>query len=604
MRKYKRWIAALLAALTLIGMAVISSGAAVAPGVDEVTWAVDDHPTIILHGLGQSNVFLYDEQGNKVQDENGNYIQGWPPKIDANAILKKVAFPLVISTLFQHDLGLTKALRSAVNDAFTYFKMDETGMPIQNMQVERVQTIKDGEPTSFGEMTGDLQWAQDFAYGSMPVQALADAIGEDKLYYFAYDSFGNNRAITDELYQLIQKILVKHHTDKVNLIPISLGGTIMNSLVDYYPSVKEQLHNVVYVIAAVDGSKIVGDIFNRRLSTDNENLYRDMLPKLVDGYLGYLLNIVIRLLPKQMVKSLLDTVVDGLVGDVIVRSTTMWSLCPSDDYETARALWLQGDELADIRRQTDRYYQAQVNAHENILDMQRKGVNVYAIAEYNKPLLSIVGSYTKYNADGIIHLDSTSLGAHSGYIDTPLPADYQPETGTKRLSPDGIIDASTGILPNHTFYFKNQAHEGTSKDDLIIRLIARLVSSKNPETVTSMPEWPQFNIGRETRWLRNDALRMAGEADRSKLSAADAAELDAAVQEVLDMLQTTIAKEGAKEAAEKRLSDIMTKIGAFAPPEDKTTDVILEKITHFLSDAFYYGYGPRGFSDPIWKICK
>jgi hypothetical protein len=86
------------------------------------------------------------------------------------------------------------------------------------------------------------------------------------------------------------------------------------------------------------------------------------------------------------------------------------------------------------------------------------------------------------------------MGAVSGYIDTPLPEEYRAAADPKYLSPDGIVDAAPGALPDTTFYFKNQHHERTSRNDEIIRLTARLVSAANPETVDTLAEeFPQFS---------------------------------------------------------------------------------------------------------------
>ncbi|MDR3313410.1 MAG: alpha/beta hydrolase, partial [Oscillospiraceae bacterium] len=221
MRAGKRILAGVLAAVLLLGVLLVPVGAA------GENYVVDKRPTIIIHGIGQSEAFLYDDAGNKVQQEDGSYLQGWPPVIDPMDIVAAVALPLIATLLFQFDFGLTSAMRKAVNNIFTLFKMDENGLPVQNMQVQRY-------PNSVAETD---EAGQNFIYNSIPLQGLADVIGPENLYYFAYDSFGNNAAVTKELYEMIQRIKTEKGVDKVNLIPISLGGTIMNSLVATYPDV-------------------------------------------------------------------------------------------------------------------------------------------------------------------------------------------------------------------------------------------------------------------------------------------------------------------------------------------------------------------------------
>ena len=47
----------------------------------------------------------------------------------------------------------------------------------------------------------------------------------------------------------------------------------------------------------------------------------------------------------------------------------------------------------------------------------------------------------------------------------------------------------------------------------------------------------------------------------------------------------------------------MIKIGAWGPEgEQPFWEKALDKVSWFLSEALYFGYGPRGFIDPIWRI--
>jgi pimeloyl-ACP methyl ester carboxylesterase len=567
-----------------------------AQAVAQPDYEVDERPVIIIHGIGQSEVFLCDENGVPVVDADGGKTQGWPPEIEVAPVLQSVLLPLLGSLFLQRDMGLTDALKKTVNEIFDLFKMDENGMPLKNMQVHRFE----------GSVAECTQEEKDFIYASMPVQELAELVGEEKLYYFAYDSFGNNAAITQELYEKIQEVKEKHDVDSVNLIPVSLGGTLMNSLLEDYPEVAEDLHSIVYVIAALDGSRIVGDMYTRNLSTDNESLYLKMFPALTPGYMGDLLNIAIRLLPKSLVKGILDALIDSLVGDVISYSTTMWSLVPSGDYEKARALWLMDGKHDKIRAQTDQYWEAQKNSRANILALREAGVQVYAIAEYDVPLYSIAGSYDEVNADGIIHLDSASLGATSGYVGTKLPEGYvqKVDDGHDHISPDGIVDASTGALPEQTFYFKGQKHESTAKSDVVMRLAVRLATSSEYETVYSMEGWPQFNNGRETRVLRTEWIPQAKKIDQSALSEEDAAELQAAIEAAEAVLAKTVVVPGELEAAQGRLEAILIKLGVREAAGEDLTAKVLDPLFAFISDVLYYGFGARGFFDcysAIWK---
>ena len=593
MKTGKRVLALILGLALLLGALMVPVGALVDPG-----YAVDMRPNILIHGIGQSEVFLFDkETGEKVQDADGNFIQGWPLKVDINALLPTLLFPLIASLLLQMDVGLSKAIREAANILMGNFKMDEDGMPLINMQVIRY-------PNSMAETD---EAGRKFVYDTLPLKEMEDLVGPENIYYFAYDSFGNTQSITTELYEMIQRAKMTVPDQKVNLVPISLGGTIMNSLLEMYPEVIGDLHNVTYVIPALDGSRIVGDLYLGNLSTSNTELYRDMIPPLLDGdYLGYLLNIAIRLLPKRVVCKVLDGVLQGAVGDVISYSTTMWSLVPSGDYPAARERWLMDGKHDKIREQTDAYFEAQQNHRANVQKMVDAGVNVYDIVDYDWWIYSIAGSYREQNSDGLLSVDSTSMGATCANVGETLPEGYkQKDTscGHNHLSPDGMIDASTGTLPETTFFVKGLNHERTGRSDIVMRLVIRLTSSADPVTVFSLPEYPQFNNTRDVRYMRDSLIpRAKDQLKREDLSPQDRAALESAIAEAESVLATTNVVPGRAEAAQARLDAAMFKVGAMTAPEPDYLTMILNPLCKFISDAVYFLYGPRGFSDWIFSI--
>ncbi len=436
----------------------------------------------------------------------------------------------------------------------------------------------------------------------MSLNHYAQVAGEDHLYYFAYDSFGNNLSITDELYAYIQQVKLETGHDKVNLVPVSLGGTIANSLFEFYPEVYNDLNRVLFIVPALDGSNIIGDVYTNNLSLEDEMLYRDLFPSFLDGYLGYLINILMRVLPKGVLHAVLDKAVDSLMDTVLVNCTVMWSLVPQAYYAEAAGNLLSGPEHAEIRRQTDLYYQAQQNSDANILKLIENGVSVFDICDYNQSLYAIAGSWDECNSDGVIHLSSTSMGATSGLVDTPLPDDYVQQNCLEHnhISPDRIVDASTGLLPDHTFYFRNQHHEGTGRNDVIIKLATELLLNNDFTDVYTMPErFPQFNVGREARGFTGDVAK-AKAIDQSALTPENAAELQAAIEQADAMLNNTVVVYEEYTDARDRLFAIMVKIGERNAPEDKSKEELLTKVCKFLSDTLYTYWGARGFSD--WNI--
>ncbi len=555
----------------------------------------DYSPTIVIHGIGQSKTYLYD--GDEIAvDEDGKQITGWPIYVNTKYIVKKLLWPLVKMLVTQRDDGFTDVFRETVEGALYVNSFDSNG---KNVYDVRTKTY----PYSVAKCTDE---EKDEIYGNVPIDGFSEVAGEDHLYYYAYNSFGNNHDITDELYSFIQQVKRETGHDKVNIVAISLGGTIANSLFDRYPQLYASLDRVVYIVPALNGSNIVGDVYLGKLSTSDEMLYKNLLPSLMSGYEGYLLNLVIRIMPKQVLIDTLNAAVEGLTDAILRNCTTMWSLVPDNYYDEAVERILPGNENAVMRAQVAEYHEAQIDRFKNIEAMRAAGVEVFDIVDYDYQLYSLVESYDTCNADGIIQADSTSMGAKFANIGETLGDDYV-QQGThcdnpnhNHLSPDGVVDASAGLLPDHTFYFKGQDHEKTGSNDVIMKLATDLLLDPEFTDVYSKPDkFPQFNNGRVTKYLRKTLIPQAEEIDRSTLSAEDAAELDAALEECYAMLEDTVVDTEKTDHATERLENILIKIGVREAPDENEEKLskIGEALCKLLSDAMYEYLGPRGYSD-------
>jgi len=263
-------------------------------------------PTIIIPGIGQSDVYLVDDNGNRVKDKNGNDIKNFSIMIDTDYLIKTLALPLVKMLVTQKDNGFTDFAAKAVGTALAKSDIDLTGHSVSNLELYRF-------PHS---VAASSEADRNDIYNTIPLQDYTKVAGEDHLYFFAFDSYGNNLDATKELYNFIQKVKAETGHAKVNIVPISLGSTLANTLLDVYPQVKNDLNKIVFIVPALDGSRLVGDLYNGNLCTDNESLYKTLLPSLMDdSYTSYLINIALRIIPKQILLDLLTKVVDRLRQD-------------------------------------------------------------------------------------------------------------------------------------------------------------------------------------------------------------------------------------------------------------------------------------------------
>ena len=554
-------------------------------------------PAIVVPGIGQSNVWALEDNGDYMLDDNGNRIMCFPAVLDVNALIPKLIAPVLMSLISQKDAGLSEALCGAVLDAFEVNLCDENGKNTGNIEVEKYLY-------SVAECS---DYEKEQIYNNIPLQDYAKLAGEDHLYYFAYNSFGNNYDIVTELYNYIQMVKAETGHDKVNIVPISMGGSIANGLFEYYPQVMNDLNKVVYIVPALDGSTIVGDLYTKNFAFfDTDFLYNGFLEALMDEEDARMIEVIARILPDEVFTSVLRNVADCLVEDVAANITMLWGLCPKAYYPEASEALLA--EKPEIRRQTDMYYQAQLNSDANIQKLVDMGVEVFNIVDYDVAMYLIGNSWNNDNADGVIHLASTSMGVHSAVVGETLGENYvQANTSVNcadpthnHISPDNVVDASTGLLPDHTFYFDAQGHEQTARNDAIISLATVLLATDDIKDVYSTPDYPQFNAKRDPRALRNTYIPEAKAVDMSALSAEDAAELAAAIEEAEAFVNSTACYEGQQKEVEDRLIAILIKVGAREPSVKEEPKTLFTNLSLWLYD----NYGTNGIFEVPGLIVK
>lgn len=549
------------------------------------------YPTIIIPGLGQSNVLVADENGDYILDKDGNKISAFPAYIQLPEILKTAVVPALTSLVLQRDAGLSDAVAKVIDSCFGINKSDLEAQNTGSIILERYYW-------SYEECTED---EKEVINHHIPFKLYPTDLPYDHLYYFTYNSFGNHIDVTKDLYDYIEMVKEQTGHDKINLVPISQGGTFANSLFEYYPDVMDCLHKVLYIVPALDGSTIIGDVFTGDINfLKPDYLYNGFLGNLglLDADTAKIIEILLRILPDEVLVASLEKAAETLVTDIMIRSTGMWALCPSGDYPEAAERHLSSPEMASIKEQTYKYYQAQLHSDDNIKKLLDKGVQVFNVAQYDHKMINVGGTWDTQNADFIIHLDSTSMGAYAANVGETLPEDYvQKNTNCQNpehnhISPDRVVDASAGLLPDTTFYFDGQRHDLTQHNDVILEIAMELIAHDDITDVYSDPRFPQFNIGRDTRNLYA-LLETANEVDTASLSAEDAAEFAAAVKQAEDAIADSTVEHGVFADAEKRLTAILAKQGLAEVVEEKEPSEFLQKLSLWL----YENYGTNGFSE-------
>ncbi len=581
-RMFLKSLSVLLCLCLLAGIGVLGVSAADCGGSCEY------YPTIIIPGLGQSSVCVADENGDFLLDSDGNKISAFPAYIELPKVIARAAVPLVLSLFMQKDVGLSDALSDVIELCFSINGSDLNAQNTGNVILERF-------PYSYADCSDYERAVID---SHIPFNMYPTDLPYDHLYYFTYNSFGNHIDIVEELNDYIKLVQEQTGHTKVNLVPLSQGATLASALFEYHPEVADVLHKVLFIVPALDGSTIIGDVFNGRINFLNKDyFYNGFLEELglLDEQTARIIEIAARILPDEVLMGALEAAVETLVSKIMVRSTSMWALCPSGDYETAAAKYLSTPEMANIKAQTDKYYQAQLNSRQNIQKLVDSGVQVFCVAEYDINVINVGENWNSQNGDYIIQLDSTSMGAYAAKVGETLPEDYvQQNTHCQNpehnhISPDRVVDASTGLLPDTTFYFDSQRHDLTQHNAVILKLAMQLIAHDDITDVYSDPNFPQFNDGRDVRNL----LSLIETAEAAVADGADnSAQLNAAIEKGEEILENNLATAKDYENAEAQLTALLAECGAIEVDDEKEIKAF-EKISLWLYDNF----GTNGYSE-------
>ena len=584
--KFKRAICIVLALIMMLPVT------AFAAETENTTYVADydtETPVIIVHGMSQNNTYLVDENGEWVPDETG-YVTGWPLEIDVMPLIQRALPNMLLSIVTRRNMGLTEAMYEGTYNALSLIEKDNDGKYINNIEVPCYEM-----PMS--ELPEDVR---EEYYTFLPIQELSEIIGEDDVYYFGYDSLGDVMYETEKLHHYIHDVVLpKSPNGQVKLCHISLGGTIAINYLETYPEDYELIKKMVFVIPAIDGSDIIGDLYTGNLSVfyDDNTLYEDLLVTLLgETSLAYLLNIVLRILPDDVLKEALSGLANGLVDVAALRSTMIWALCPTAYYEEARSMWLEDNaDLAGILEDVDYFMNARANFEENLFALRDTGCEVFNLACYDMNLFPICKEYRTKNADRVIHAASPAMGATFADLGTTLGEDYE-AVGTycndpshNHLSPDGVVDATTGLLPCTTWYFKAQAHEQLPENDVALKLAIRAMTDDNMKDVYSNPAYPQFNEGRLTYNARNNIIAW-NNADKNGISAEKVAAVEAGVEKIEKLLGETIVSQAEWNAADAELEKALVDAGVIADEAptafDNAITSVLKKINQGVNKMY------------------
>ncbi len=604
-----------------------------------------DCPIIFVTGIGQSYSYFYEDPADAADYENmlkavkdGTAPAGTRETDKAKArwnlfcndfsfafkepamifALLRIVGGLMLSTL-GHNFIPESAVNKVVRTLFRYNLIDEEGKLPANMVTPRCYY-----PLS--EYTDEQR--ENF-FRTVPCEEMVDQIGRDNVYCFNYSAFSFTYNNAKDLRTFINDIVLgeynKTGAEKVVLIPMSMGASVVSAYLQKYGT-EGKVARVVSIVGAWYGSDVIGDLMELNFA-DNapELLYNGIVAELVGEPAGYAVNILLRIFPKKVLRSIIDELLGTLVQNIILRTPSLLALIPYERYPAVRAKYLENNpELAYIMKMTDDYYECQKGLEDRLRMLNSDyGVEFYFLAGYDLIFGGYSSDYKFFqfmksaettNSDEIIQISSTAPGSVYAPVGQKL-ATYGDE---EYVTPDKSVDISGCFFPDHVWLFKGQKHE-LENNNTALRLSLDLACGKVTSSSNSI--YPRFNESRDLKALNRNYLPDLREYVAAKLGlkgeqavsfsledwvnsgetgdALSSSQIET-LKAVFTMKNSVVNNRTEDDKVIENLYDMMCDLGIYekSQPTEKSDNSFLKK----LNDRVYKIFGAKGFVDIFSSI--
>ncbi len=408
-------------------------------------------------------------------------------------------FPILIDTMMARFMlkrpeAVVEGVFRVAEDILAPIACDNEGNSIED--VSMIQYTE--SMANYPEFTATLSDKT----ASGVVKAAIEKYGAENTYFFTFDWRKQPSDLAAELNALVETAKRDSGKDKVNIMCSSMGCMVTTAYMYYHGM--DSINSAVYLSGAHNGTYVCADALNGRLSVSSDVVYM-----LVDGLAGedfvmkILLNIFKSLGAFDSLATFLDdflaenydVAVDMFLRDCMGTSCGLWALCQDDDYDSGMETFFGGheDEYAVVIEKLEKAKEFLFST-EDILDTaMEKGINISFISNYN---VGLVPLYDRANLHGdmVIETELTSNFATVAPFGETLSEEYLATADSKYVSADKIIDASTALYKDQTWFVKNASHVaadyGTDYSDLAFTLL----ESEVQPTIYMFEDYPQFMV--------------------------------------------------------------------------------------------------------------
>ena len=334
------------------------------------------------------------------------------------------------------------------------------------------------------------------------VHTAIDTLGGENVYFFAYDWRLDPMDHADALYAFIQNVKAQTGKDKVRLAACSMGGAVTMAYLSKYGP--EDIVTLLMENTAFQGISFVGQLFCGDYEADLDSMvdYLFQFVNLPQRAKQIAANLVRRsLLAKGLMRFLLqvsdhngERIARDIMYPIFGNMPGMWVFVTDAQFEAAKQNALDAEKNAELIRKLDDYhYNVQVHAQQILQNTIDAGCRVFILANYGQRGVPVSTARLNCN-DYLIDTSLSSGGAVCAKVGETLPPDYtqQVDCGHDHISPDRVIDASTCMFPEITWFVRDMGHLDYPYGTESAEFLMWFVCADQQYTVHNQTRYPQF----------------------------------------------------------------------------------------------------------------
>lgn len=454
-----------------------------------------DLPTVYFRGNGEP---IIDEDGNTVYDFDVTTDQ-------IKEIAAKVLPELAIAMIAEKKSG------AAAYD--NYYKVFGEEM---SKLYERCQLDENGNP-KYGTGISEKNKADNEAARH---ENRADQNGQFLAmgYQFNNDWRLDPFDTVDAIDAFIDDILETTGKQKVNLLCTCLGGDLVLAYISKYGT--EKINGIGFQQTVAFGAELVDETFSGHINLDADAIQRFVQDDFMREKMGGLGDLLYAFLNETLalmqdggllqgvsdafMEKLYNKLYEGLTPELVLATygtwAGYWTMVTAEHYASTRDFIFgqpgseKYEKYKGLIQKLDHYDAAVRQQIPTLLQTAKNAGHPVAVTVYYGDQMPPILESADEQGDVWTTVRYASLGATAAKIGTTLDEDYIAERTDAGLgayiSPDKIIDASTGLFPDTTWFIKGAIH-----NDIGVRNERLYAPAFNRgATVNDIPGFPQFLV--------------------------------------------------------------------------------------------------------------